>query len=104
MVIFLLIYIISFIVAFRDVITGNRAGILTFFIFGLAVYTTATSVAFLLGLRAFIPFLQYFKEILVLCTLSLNIAALRYQPRLHLIDYLALAFLGYTVLYAVLPI
>lgn len=102
--IFPLIYLTSFFVACREVIKGNKGGLLIFIIFGLSMYTTAMSVAFLLGLKDFIPFFQYFKEVLVLGTLALNIVTLTYRPRLHLIDYLILAFFGYTFIYAILPI
>ena len=104
MFIFPLIYIISFVVAFREVLKGNRAGILIFLIFGLSMYTTAMSVVFLLGLKDIIPFLQPFKEILVITVLILNVAALKFRPRFHIIDYLILAYLLYIIIYAILPI
>lgn len=104
MFIFLLIYIASFVIALRDVYKGNTAGIFNFLIFGLAMYTTAMSVAFTMGLKQFIPLMQGFKELLIFCVLLLNIANLKKRPRLHLIDYLILFFLGYLVLYAILPI
>ncbi|HTH82800.1 MAG TPA: hypothetical protein VL490_07680 [Mucilaginibacter sp.] len=62
------------------------------------------SVAFMLGLKDFIPFMQSFKEILVLSVLILNILGLKHRPRFHLIDYLILAFFLYIILYAILPI
>ncbi|WP_157740697.1 O-antigen ligase family protein [Mucilaginibacter xinganensis] len=88
----------------REIIRGNRQGILVFLIFGLSMYTTAMSVAFLLGLKGFIPIFQYFKEVLILTLLTLNIVTLKYLPRLHLIDYAVLGFLLYTLIYAILPI
>ncbi|ASU33669.1 hypothetical protein MuYL_1773 [Mucilaginibacter xinganensis] len=102
--IFPLIYLTSFFVALREIIRGNRQGILVFLIFGLSMYTTAMSVAFLLGLKGFIPIFQYFKEVLILTLLTLNIVTLKYLPRLHLIDYAVLGFLLYTLIYAILPI
>jgi hypothetical protein len=102
--IFPLIYLTSFFVALREVIKGNRQGVFVFLIFGLSMYTTAMSVAFLLGLKDFIPVFQYFKEILIISLLIINIVSLKYLPRLHLIDYAVLAFLLYTFIYAVLPI
>jgi hypothetical protein len=104
MFIFPLIYIISFFVAVRAVLKGNHAGILIFLIFGLSIYTTAMSVTFMLGLRNLIPFFQFFKEVLILSALVLNILSLKYRPRFHLIDYFIFAFLLYTVIYAILPI
>lgn len=102
--VFPLIYIASFIVALREVLKGNRGAVLIFIIFGLPIYFTAMSVTFVLGLKDFIPFLQSFKEILILGVLTLNIVNLKYRPKLHLIDYAILAFLLYTLLYAILPL
>jgi len=90
--------------AVREVYKGKTEGILLFFIFGLSIYTTAMSVAFMLGFKDFIPVFQFFKEILVLSVLTLNILNLKYRPRFHLLDYAILAFLGYTFIYAILPI
>lgn len=104
LLIFPLIYLVSFFVAVRDVYRGNTGGIFKFFIFGLAMYTTAMSVAYTYGLISVIPIMQAFKETLVFCVLLLNIANLKQAPRFHLIDYLILAFLGYMVVYALLPI
>jgi hypothetical protein len=104
MFVFPLIYIISFIVAFREVLKGNREGVLIFLIFGLSIYTTAMSVAFTLGLKDLIPIFQFFKEVLILSVFVLNIITLKYRPRFHLIDYLIFAFLVYTIIYAILPI
>lgn len=104
MFIFLLIYITAFIVAVREIFKGNKSGILTFLIFGLSMYTTAMSVAFMLGLKAFIPLMQSFKELLILSVLALNILGLKYRPRFHLIDYLILSFFLYLFVYAILPI
>src|ERR1700754_3639197 len=104
MFIFLLIYIISFIVSLREVLTGNPQGVLVFMIFGLSMYYTAMSVAFTLGLKDVIPLMQSFKEILILSLFVLNIVTLKFRPRLHLIDYSILAYFVYLLAYAILPI
>ncbi len=104
MFIFLLIYIVSFIVALREVLKGNREGVLIYMIFGLSMYTTAMSVAFTLGLKDLIPFFQAFKEFLIITVFILNIVTLKYRPRFHLIDYIIFAFLAYIIIYAILPI
>ncbi|MDB4926277.1 hypothetical protein [Mucilaginibacter sp.] len=104
MFIFLLIYITSFIVALREVYKGNTGGIFIFLIFGLSIYTTAMSVAFMLGLKDFIPLMQVFKEALVFSVLILNLVNLKHRPKFHLIDYLIFAFLLYLIIYAILPI
>jgi hypothetical protein len=102
--IFILVYLLSFIMSLYNILLDNRQGFMLFLIFGLSIYTTAMSVAFMLGLKEFIPFFQGFKELLVFIMLLINIAAIRTRPRWHVIDYLIMAFLGYTTLYALLPI
>ncbi|WDF53996.1 O-antigen ligase family protein [Mucilaginibacter sp. KACC 22063] len=94
----------SFIVAVREIFKGNKAAFLVFLIFGLSIYTTAMSVAYTIGLKTFIPFFQFFKEILVLCLLGASLFSLKTRPRFHLIDYLIFTFLALTVVYAILPI
>lgn len=102
--IFPIIFLASFVVALIDVYKGKGDGIFIFLIFGLSLYTTAMSVTFMLGLKSIIPIFQFFKEVMVLCVLTLNILSLKRRPRFHIIDYLIFAFLGYTFIYAILPI
>jgi hypothetical protein len=102
--IFPLIFLTSFFVALREVLKDNRQGMLVFLIFGLSIYTTAMSVTFLLGLKDIIPYFQYFKEVLIISVLVLNIISLKHLPRLHLVDYTIITFLVYTLIYALLPI
>lgn len=104
MIIFPLIFLFSFIIAIREIIRGNTQDFLLFLIFGLSMYTTAMSVAFAIGLRDVVPVFQFFKELLILTVLSINILTLRKKPRFHLIDYLIFGFFSYTLIYAVLPI
>ena len=65
MFVFTLIFVASFIVALREVLSGRRDGVLIFIILGLSMYTTAMSVTYTLGLKLFVPVFQYFKEILI---------------------------------------
>jgi hypothetical protein len=104
MIIFTLIFLFSFVLAVKEIIKGNTHGILLFIIFGLSMYTTAMSVAFTIGLKGIIPGFQFFKELLVITVLGINIFSLRKKPRFHLIDYLILFFFSYTLAYAILPI
>ncbi len=104
MVIFPLIYLLSFFWACREIYNGKNEGILIFLIFGLSMYTTAMSVSFMIGLKSLIPFFQFFKELLVISVFLLNVFNLRHRPRFHLIDYALMAFFTYTLLYVVLPI
>lgn len=104
MIIFPLIFVASFIWSLREIYNGKSDGIFTFLIFGLSMYTTAMSVTFSLGLSFIIPVFQFFKEVLVLGVLTINVLNLRQRPKFHLLDYLIFAFLVYTAIYVVLPI
>ncbi len=104
MFVFLLIYLASFVISLRDVMRGKTASVLTFIIFGLSLYYTAMSVAFMLGLAKVIPAFQVFKELLIILAFTTNLLKLRSRPRLHLIDYLILIYFGYLCSYAVFPI
>lgn len=104
MLIFPLVFLFSFVIAVREIIKGNTQGFLLFIIFGLSIYTTAMSVAYMIGFKGLIPGFQFFKELLILTVLSINILTLRKKARFHIIDYFMLFFFCYTLLYAILPI
>jgi hypothetical protein len=104
MIIFPLIFLFSFVIALKEMIAGKTHGFLLFLIFGLSMYSTAMSVAFMIGLRDIIPFLQFFKEGIILTVLIINLFSLTKKPRFHLIDYMIFAFLCYTTVLAILPI
>ncbi|WP_432710274.1 hypothetical protein [Pedobacter sp.] len=104
MFIFPLLFIVSFIMSLREIIRGNKDGMLLFLIFGLSMYTTAMSVAFSLGLKDLIPVFQFFKELMIFSVLGLNIMSLTRKPRFHVLDYMILAFFLYSLLYALAPI
>lgn len=104
LLIFPLLYVLAFAASLREIYKGHHGGILIFIIFGLSTYLTVMPIAFTNNLGFLIPFLQFFKEILVLVVLFLNILALKYRPRFHLIDYVVFAYLAYNILYALLPI
>jgi hypothetical protein len=104
MFIFPLIYLVSFVMAVREVYKGKAEGVLIFLIFGLSMYTTAMSVSFMLGLKSLIPFFQFFKELLIISVFILNLFTLKQRPRFHLVDYAILTFFIYTLIYAILPI
>jgi hypothetical protein len=104
MIIFLIIYLLAFIFAMSDITQGKKEGFMLFLIFGLSIYTTAMSIAFMYGLKTLIIYLQSFKEILIVTVLGTGIWNLKTKIKFHYIDYLILAFFGYTILYAILPI
>lgn len=103
-IIFPIVYILSFILAIADFVRGKKQGFLLFLIFGLSIYTSALSVSFMLGYKELIIFLQSFKEIFVLVMLGTSIWNINTKLKLQFIDYATLLFLGYTFIYTILPI
>lgn len=104
MFIFPLIYFSTFIIAVINLVSKNIQSVLIFLIFGLPIYTTSLSVALQTGFGNMIPFLQPFKELLILTALGIGIGELKRQIRLQSVDYAILAYFFYTLLYVFLPI
>jgi len=103
-ILFPLVYLCAFTLAMSEIIRGKKDGLMLFLIFGLSIYTTALSVTFMLGFKSLIIYFQAFKELSIFLILGYSIWNLKTRIRLHYIDYMIIAFLGYTVIYALLPI
>jgi len=104
MFIFPLIYLSSFIFAFKGILKGNRQEILIYLIFGLPLYITALSITYNLGFGDLIRVFQSFKEILIISLLGVQLWTLKTRIRFHFIDYAVIAYFCYTFLYVLLPI
>ena len=104
MFIFPIIYFSAFFITLKSLALRNRQGILIFLIVGLPIYTTSLSVALQSGFGNLVPFMQPFKEILILITLGIGIWELNRKIRLQSIDYAILAYTCYTLVYVLLPI
>lgn len=104
MFIFPIIYFYAFFIAVKNLLSRNKQGILVFLIIGLPIYTTSLSVALQSGFGDLIPYMQPFKELLILITLGVSIWELDKRVKFQTIDYLILAYFSYTLLYVFLPI
>lgn len=104
MLIFPIIYFSAFFIALKNLISRNKQGILVFLIFGLPIYTTSLSVALQSGFEDLVPYMQPFKELLILITLGISIWELDKRIKFQMIDYAILAYFSYTLLYVVLPV
>lgn len=104
LLLFPLLYLLSFLYALREVFRGNVQGFIVYVIFGLSLYTTALAIIFNFGYRNFLPILQSFKEVLVAIVFIGSLWNLKRKLRFHFVDYAVAAFFCYTLLYAVLPI
>lgn len=104
MLIFPIIYFSAFFIALKNLISRNKQGILVFLILGLPIYTTSLSVALQSGLGNLVPYMQPFKELLILITLGISLWELDKRIKFQTIDYAILAYFIYTLLYVALPI
>lgn len=105
MFIFPVIYLLFFLASVYYIFHGKPSHFLLFVIFGLPVYITTLSICHMYGAsNTVIRILQSFKEIVVILTLVTLILKLDRKIKLHFIDWCVIAFLGYNLLYLVLPI
>lgn len=104
MFLFPCIYIISFLVSLYQVIRRKTGDLLLFFVFGLPIYITSLSIVFKYGFSSFIPMLQSFKEILIICSLGILLFERKKKIELHLLDWLMLSFLSLSTIYLLLPL
>lgn len=104
MFLFPLLYCLSFIYSFINILKGKLSAVFIFLIFGLSIYTTSLSISFGLGFENLIPLLQSFKEIIILIVFSITIYHANLKMKLHLVDYFILTYFAYTFLYVIFPI
>jgi hypothetical protein len=106
LLLFPLIYITAFIYGLFHLAKSKMQGLLVFLIFGLPIYINTMSVSFAFGFAKAIPFLQFFKEfIVVISCVIIAFSIHEYKKiKLHFIDKLVLFFFLYTLAYFILPI
>jgi len=106
LILFPLIYCAAFIYGLFHLVKSKMQGLLVFLIFGLSIYINTMSVSFAFGLAKAIPFLQFFKEFIVVISFAIiALSVHEYKKiKLHFIDKLVLFFFLYTLAYFILPI
>ena len=104
LLIFPLIFVLSFLISVYYLITKRMENILLFIIFALPIYITTLSVVLMYGLKDWIPVLQSFKELLVLSALGTLVLTIKKKLELHFVDKLVLFYFFYTLVYVFLPI
>ena len=106
LLLFPLIYIASFIYGVYHLAKSKMEGLLIFMIFGLPIYINTMSVSFASGLGIAIPYLQFFKELLVvLSCVFISFTVHQYKKiKLHFIDKLMIFFFLYTLAYLFIPV
>lgn len=104
MFLFPIIYVILFYLALKKLLSHDIQGIFLFLLFGLSIYTISLSVTFLYGYSHIVPYMQSFKEIIIIVILGYSIYYFNKKIQLHTIDYLLLTFFFYAMLYTLLPL
>ena len=104
MFLFPLVYLLSFLIACREVWAKRPAGITWFFIIGLPLSITSLSVVHLYGFDSLIPVLQYAKEGIVLACFGFIMYTLPSMPAFNGLDRLMLLFFLYVGVYIFLPL
>lgn len=104
MIILFVIYALTFVIALSGILKGGTEKIFIFIVFGLPLYFTALSIAYINGMGSLIPFFQGFKEIIIVVTLIVLLYHRKKTIHLHPLDWLILAYFIYTLIYALLPI
>ncbi len=106
LLLFPIVYIATFIYGVLHLAKSKMQGLLVFLIFGLPIYINTMSVSFAFGLAKAIPFLQFFKEFIVLIScFIIGLSVHEYKKiKLHFIDKLVLFFFLYTLSYFIIPI
>jgi hypothetical protein len=106
LLLFPLVYITAFIYGLFHLAKSKMQGLLVFLIFGLPIYINTMSVSFAFGFAKAIPFLQFFKEFIVVISCAIIAFSIHEYKKikLHFIDKLVLFFFLYTLAYFILPI
>lgn len=103
MLIFPLIYLLSFLISLILFFQKKPDGFLFFVIVGLPIYTTSLSICFINGYRTAIPFLQSFKEIIILLSTGMALFYFKREIKLLLLDKLIISFIILALLYLFIP-
>lgn len=104
LLLFPIIYLLSFSFSITGVWTGNYGYLSVFLIAGLPIYITSLSILHSYGLDVVIPFFQYSKEIWVVLMLVLLVYRLPVLPKWNWLDKFMIFYLLYAALFVVLPV
>lgn len=104
LLIFPALYIIFFIIALRGILKQKEDALFLYIIGGLPIYNTALTIAYGNGFRDWVPFLQSFKEIIIVFTLFILIWNYKKRLKLMAIDKWLIAFFLFTFFYVFVPI
>jgi hypothetical protein len=103
LLIFPVLYIITFITALRGILKQKEGALFLYVIGGLPTYNTALTIIYSYKLKSWMPVLQSFKELLILVLIAVLIWNYKGRLKWVAMDKWILAFLIYTSLYVLLP-
>jgi hypothetical protein len=104
MFLFPITYIIAFLKTLKEFGKGHAQAIVIFICIALPIYINSLSVTYMYGFDKAIGTMQFLKELVVLISLSIVLWQLKRRPQFTIADWLVASFLGYSFLFAVLPI
>lgn len=104
MFLFPILYLLVFAVAAFRIMKDKPDAALLFIIVALPIYVSTLSVLTLYDLKAWVPYVQACKEMIILLTLLSVGFSIKKKPKLYPIDWLYIAYLGYILLYVLLPL
>jgi hypothetical protein len=106
LLLFPFIYIAAFLYGIFLLAKSKMEGLLIFVVVALPIYINTMSVSFMTGFGKAIPYLQFFKELLVIISavmIAFNVHKYK-KIQLHFMDKLMIFFFLYTLSYLIIPI
>lgn len=104
MFLFPITYIIAFLKTMKVFGKGHAQAIVIFICIALPIYINALSVTYMYGFDKAIGPMQFLKELVVLLSLGIVLWQLKKRPKFTTADWLVACFLGYSFIFAILPI
>ncbi len=104
LLIFPVLYIIAFIIALRGILKQKEEALFLFVILALPIYNTALTISYGNGFKDWVPFLQSFKEFVLLFALLVLFWNYRKKFVFEAMDKWLVAFFLVTFLYVFIPL
>jgi hypothetical protein len=104
LLIFPVLYIIAFIIALRGILKQKEDALFLFVILALPIYNTALTISYGNGFKDWVPFLQSFKEFIIIFVLLISIWNYKKRFIFQPLDKWLIAFFLITFLYVIIPL
>lgn len=105
MFIFPILYVCLFIASLYYLTQKQQKGLFLFLLFGLPIYIISLSVAHMYDFTKMVPFMQSFKEVVIVIYLGYALFTLkRKETKWHVLDVIMLSLFIYNLLYVPIPV